>query len=240
MCGIGSDGLRYIYIRKSRVEIFWKEGVDKVARNTWLETVQGWYLVGQVGVSEIALETVQGWYLVGQEGVGEIALETVQGWYLVGQVGVGEIARLLANLLNLHLPTRAEIARCFLQSLFIHNELKISSLDNPSAKINVKTSEVAKQSSGSRNVSKSVFQIRMDNIVIRIRLHMHVIVHLPDPRSKKINKTRRKSISTNLRANLEKLKNNNNNNIMVGSVLFRLAGYKANQFLLFYSISDQL
>ena len=223
MCGIGSDGLRYIYIRKSRVEILWKEGVDKVARNTWLETVQGWYLVGQVGVSEIALETVQ-------------------GWYLVGQVGVGEIARLLANLLNLHLPTRAEIARCFLQSLFIfiHNELKISSLDNPSAKINVKTSEVAKQSSGSRNVSKSVFQIRMDNIVIRIRLHMHVIVHLPDPRSKKINKTRIKSISTNLRENLEKLKNNNNNNIMVGSVLFRLAGYKANQFLLFYSISDQL
>ena len=64
------------------------------------------------------------------------------------------------------------------------------SLDNPSAKINVKTSEVAKQSSGSRNVSKSVFQIRMDNIVIRIRLQMHVIVHLPDPRSKKINKTR--------------------------------------------------
>ena len=58
---------------------------------------------------------------------------------------------------------------------------------------------------------------------------MHVIVHLPDPRSKKINKTRIKSISTNLRANLEKLKNNNNNkNIMVGSVLFRLAGYKAN------------
>ena len=126
MCGIGSDGLRYIYIRKSRVEIFWKEGVDKVARNTWLETVQGWYLVGQVGV-------------------GEIALETVQGWYFVGQVGVSEIARLLANLLNLHLPTRAEIARCFLQSLFKHNELKISSLDNPSAKINVKTSEVAKQ-----------------------------------------------------------------------------------------------